>query len=251
MAHDEGRFDLPDGYALHRFDRLDGTNAEALRRMARGEAPPGAVFVARVQDAGRGRAGRTWQSPAGNLHATIVLSVERGRSPAHLAFVAALGTLDALRRMAPSGSFALKWPNDVLCGGRKLSGVLIEAGETAWAVGVGINLAASPPDDAVRHPATNLKSATGADIPAAEALGALCAGIEAWRRRWTDEGFGPLREAWLASAHGIGDTIAASTGRGTVAGRFAGLDADGALLIDVAGARRLVSAGDVFFPGDA
>lgn len=248
MAREDVRAALPAGYRLYRFAKIDSTNSEALRRMARGDASPGDVFLADEQGAGRGRSGRHWQSPPGNLHASLVLQPPDGRNPAQLAFVAALGIIGALRALAPDAPWSLKWPNDVLCGGRKLSGVLIEAGEGGYAVGIGINLVAAPPDAEVRFPATSLRAALSIEAPVERVLGGLCGEIDRWQRIWAAEGFEPLRTAWLASAHRIGDTIAASTAAGVVEGRFAGLDPLGALVVDTAGGRRVIAAGDVFFP---
>lgn len=243
-----GSLSLPDGYILHRFDEIDGTNAEALRA----GVPHHHVFIARSQTAGRGRQGRVWISPAGNLFATICVMPPASRNPAQLAFVAGLAVLDALSEAAPDIRFSLKWPNDLLASGRKISGILIEAGENGYAVGIGVNLVASPPDDAVQFPATNLRAASRlSGLPAPDALLAMiCRHFSAWFERWTAGGFEPLRAVWLASSHGMGDTIAAATGSGRIEGRFLGLDADGALVIeDVGGAHHIVTAGDVFFPG--
>ena len=247
-----GALSLPDGYILHRFDEIDGTNAEALRA----GAEDGHVFLADCQTAGRGRQGREWISPQGNLFATICVAPPNGRNPAQLAFVAGLAVLDALSEAvseaAPGADFALKWPNDILASGRKLSGILIEAGEHGYAIGIGINIVASPPDSAVRSPATNLKTVSGhSPVPTAgDLLAAICRHFSIWFDRWTADGFEPLRAVWLASAHGMGDTIAASTGSGRIEGRFNGLDADGALVVeDSGGDLRIITAGDVFFPG--
>lgn len=239
---------LPDGYILHRFDEIDGTNAEALRAGAK----DGHVFLADRQTAGRGRQGREWISPQGNLFATICVTPPVTRNPAQLAFVAGLAVLDALSEAAPGADFSLKWPNDILASGRKLSGILIEAGEHGYAIGIGINIVASPPDSAVRFPATNLKTVSGhSAVPAAgDLLAAICRHFSVWFDRWAADGFEPLRAVWLASAHGMGDTIAASTGSGRIEGRFNGLDADGALVVeDSGGELRIITAGDVFFPG--
>lgn len=243
-----GASSLPDGYILHRFDEIDGTNAEALRA----GAPDKHVFVALRQTAGRGRQGREWISPDGNLFATICAVPPTNRNPAQLAFVAGLAVLDALSVAAPDVRFTLKWPNDVLASGCKLSGILIEAGEQGYAVGIGVNLIASPPDSAVRIPATNLKSASGiSPVVTPEALlAAICQYFSVWFDRWATDGFEPLRAVWLASAHGMGDTIAASTGTARIEGRFQGLDEDGALVLeDDSGEHLIITAGDVFFPG--
>ena len=167
-----------------------------------------------------------------------------------MAFVAGLAVLDAISELAPGAEFSLKWPNDVLAGGRKISGMLIEAGNAGYAVGVGINIVSSPPDDEVRFPATNLHD-FAVTSPAPEILlAALCGHFDNWHRRWSEDGFEPLRAVWLASAHRIGDTIAASTGVNRIEGWFQGLDADGALVLeDAGGVVHIVTAGDVIFPG--
>lgn len=119
-----GTFSLPDGYILQRFEEIDGTNAEALRA----GAPHQHVFLAASQTAGRGRQGRVWVSPPGNLFTTICVALPAGINPGQLAFVAGLAVLDAVSEVAQGADFTLKWPNDVLAEGRKVSGILIEAG---------------------------------------------------------------------------------------------------------------------------
>lgn len=238
--------DLPEGYALHNFDTIDGTNAEALRA----GVPPKAVYMARTQSAGRGRHGRDWISPPGNLYATICVSPPQNRNPGQLAFVAGLSVLDGISDFAPDLALSLKWPNDVLADGKKMSGILIEAGEEGYAVGIGVNIVGSPPDDSVRYPATSLKECGDISVDPGVLLARICAHFDTWVVRWAHDGFEPLRAVWLASAHRMGDTIAASTGDDRIEGCFKGLDADGALVLeDSGGVVHFVTAGDVFFPG--
>ena len=137
---------LPDGYDLRMFDELDGTNAEALRM----DCPHGLVIVAREQSAGRGRLQRTWFSAPGNLYATICVELKDAHAAGQLAFVSALAVLETVSKFGPEGAFSVKWPNDILCDGQKLSGILIEAGNTGgFAIGIGINLSRKPPANAV------------------------------------------------------------------------------------------------------
>jgi BirA family biotin operon repressor/biotin-[acetyl-CoA-carboxylase] ligase len=160
----------------------------------------------------------------------------------------------ALRQVLPPATpLAFKWPNDVLVGGRKVSGILLEAsgltGERldSLVVGVGVNVAASPAD--VAYAATSLAESGAGEVSVADLLAgfatAFLAELELWRR----EGFAPARRRWLAHAEGLGGPVEVRLDRETLAGRFAALDESGGLALDLpSGQRRIVSAGDVFFP---
>lgn len=222
---------------VSRLDIVDSTNREALRRIAAG-APHGAVVQARQQTAGRGRRGRAWISPPGNLYATLIVRPADGAPVAQLGFVAALAAGDALRIYAP---VRFKWPNDLMLDGRKLGGILVEAVGGAAAVGIGVNIASAPED--TETPATHLPAGVAPDA----LLDDIRAGFDVWYRRWRDDGFEPLREAWLRHAVGLGEPIRARLARETVGGTFRGLDADGGLVLDCDdGRRRVIAAGDVF-----
>ena len=236
---------LPPGLRLISFDEIDSTNSEALRRLGGGE-PPGAVFWARRQTAGRGRRGRSWDSPAGNLYATLTVAVPAGRPAGQFAFVAALAVGDAVRTVLPAGRrVRYKWPNDLLLDSAKLGGILIEgpagnAGPAALAVGFGINVASSPAG------AANLNGA-GATVEAL--LGAICSAFERWADIWESRGFAPLRAAWLADAHGIGGPVEVRFADGRVMhGLFRDVDEHGALVLQPPDrATMRIATGEVFF----
>ena len=244
----------PKGYGLKHFDVIDSTNEEAKRLAAQGK--PGPVWIAADrQTKGRGRRGRSWDSPSGNLAATLFLRPDRPAGEcAQLSFVAALSASDAIAPFAPKADIRLKWPNDVLADGRKIAGILLESasagGESlAWlAVGIGINLAEYPPD--TEFPATSL-SAIGALVPKpSEALGSLAAGWAKWYETWRAGGFPPIRDAWLARAAGLGTRIRARLQNEETSGVFEGIDEKGALILREAHDRvRAIAAADVFFTG--
>ncbi|MDE0333734.1 MAG: biotin--[acetyl-CoA-carboxylase] ligase, partial [Defluviicoccus sp.] len=125
---------LPDGYRLVSLQRTDSTNAEALRRAADG-APHGTVVLAAEQTAGRGRRGRRWLPAPGNLYMTVLVRPPEGSATAQLSFLAAVALGEAMDRET---DFRFKWPNDLLVGGRKIAGILIEADGEAAAVGIGV-----------------------------------------------------------------------------------------------------------------
>jgi len=232
-------------------ERVDSTNAEALRLAVAGAAGP-LWITAREQSAGRGRRGRSWTSPPGNLHATLLL-----RDPAppaaapQLGFVAGLAVHDAAAAQAPglAGRLALKWPNDLLCDGRKIAGVLIEGegSPLAVAVGIGVNCRHHPGD--LAYPTTDF-AAEGADIgPAAlldELARAMAARLHQWQR---GAGFAAIRQAWLTRAHGVGGVVEVrrdGDGTAATAGRFETIDDSGRLILRTAAGVTTVAAGDVF-----
>ena len=219
-----------------RLDVVDSTNREALRRIAAG-APHGTVIQAQQQTDGRGRRRRLWISPPGNLYATLIVRPPGDAPLAQLGFIAALGAGDALRRYAP---VHFKWPNDLMLDGRKLGGILVETMEGAAAVGIGINIVSAPED--TETPATHIP----ANVTPDALLDDICACFDVWYKRWREDGFSPLREAWLRHGIGLGQPIQARLARETVEGVFGGLDAEGGLLLDRNGTRRVIAAGDVF-----
>jgi BirA family transcriptional regulator, biotin operon repressor / biotin---[acetyl-CoA-carboxylase] ligase len=242
---------LPAGYRLLGFDAIGSTNDEAKAR-ARAGAPAGTIVWAQEQTAGRGRRGRFWASPPGNLYLSLILQPDGPPArAAQLGFVAALGLGDALLKLAgPRLPLAYKWPNDLLVDGRKLAGILLES-ETSGGeavdfvvIGIGANLASKP--EHVEFPATSLVEQSASGITAAMLLHTFVEHFDAWHERWCRDGFAPVREAWLARATGIGEEVRVRLSRATFSGRFLDLDNDGALLIDGADGRRRIAAGEIF-----
>ncbi len=239
----------PRGYALQRHAELDSTNSQA-RRLAEAGAGGPVWITATRQTAGRGRRGRVWETLDGNLAATLLLRpVKTAAGPAQLSFAAALAVADMAAEAAPGHAVTVKWPNDVLVDGRKLSGILLEAGQDKsngdWlAVGIGVNLAAAP--DGMAFPATSL-AALGVRCTPDQALTSIAARFAHWYDVWMTDGFEPLRAAWLARAEGLGGPIHARLPHGERHGLFVGLGPDGALLLDEQGHTRAITAGEVYF----
>ena len=238
--------DWPVGYGVRQFETLDSTNEEARRLAHAGE--PGPLWItAREQTAGRGRRGRAWISPAGNLAATLLIRPAKLVSEwAQLSFAAAIAAADTLAAFAPVADIKVKWPNDVLAGGNKIAGLLLES-ETGWlAVGIGLNLAHFPPD--TEFPATSL-AATGVRAPQAmDALAQLAAHFAKWYDVWQMDGFSPIRDAWLARAAGLGAPIRVRLADSETSGIFEGIDPTGALILrETMDRARTIAAGDVFF----
>ncbi len=255
---------LPDaaraaGYRLIVRDAVGSTMEEARRALHAGES--GKLWiVAREQTAGRGRHGRRWGSPPGNLYASLLLTnpCDPALAP-QLGFVAGLALHDAAARLLPNPSppqaggrgqrIALKWPNDLLIGRAKTAGLLLEgesrAGRFDVVVGFGVNIASCPDD--TPYPAAFLKQ-----IEAQASVEAMLAGLaDAWVARfatWSRPGgFGPIRDAWLERAAFLGETITLRLPEGELAGIFAGIDPSGRLELETREGRRVIDAGDLYF----
>jgi BirA family biotin operon repressor/biotin-[acetyl-CoA-carboxylase] ligase len=240
---------LAAGVAHLGFETLDSTNAEALRRASAGETGPLWITAAR-QTAGRGRRGRVWASEPGNLHASLLLADPAPIPEAsQISFVAALAVHDAVAAVAPASAarLSLKWPNDLLCGGQKLAGILVE-GETRHGltvvVGIGINCAHHPDD--TLYPATDL-AAEGQPTAAAAVFVALADAMQARLAEWDkSHGFPAIRDAWLARGPAPGTPLRVQFEGTETVGRFETIDAHGNLLITGDEGVRKIAAGDVF-----
>jgi len=215
-----------------------------MAELARSGTPEGVWLRAERQNAGKGRQGRAWQSPAGNLYiSTLIRLRPSDPPPATLALVAAVALAEAVRTFGVDAM--LKWPNDLLVDGAKLSGILLERTEDAVVIGLGVNLAHCP--EGLDRAATSMRVYGPAPDPQVFAE-TLAESFGRWVARWRGEGLGPVRERWLARAHPAGTALTARLADGSaVDGLFDGLTSDGALILRLAdGSRRVIHAGDVF-----
>lgn len=246
---------LPAAYHLVTLDTVDSTNAEAKRLAAQGSevAPDGTVIWAKEQTDGRGRRGRKWSSPPGNLYFSLILRPDVPISrAAEFSFIAALALFDTLGTIGdPGNQVACKWPNDILLNDRKVAGILLETetggGEVPeWIVlGVGVNVAIYPAD--TDFPATSFR-AEGWGAAERETLVAFCRHFILWTEKWLEDGFQPVRKNWLWRCYGKGKEIEVHLENETITGIFTDLDEDGAMLVKTADGERRITGGDVFFP---
>ena len=219
--------------------------------LARSGAEEGLWLRAERQTSGRGRQGRVWTSPAGNLYASTLVRL-RAIDPqaATLALVAAIALEEVVRAYLPSfpsprGGPVIKWPNDLLLDGAKLCGILLERADDAVVIGIGANLAHHPEN--LERPATSLV-AHGATPDPADFLETLATAFDRWLSIWRNEGLAPVRTRWLDRAHPIGTALTARLPDGSaIDGLFSGLDSEGALILRLAdGTSRVIHAADVF-----
>ncbi|MEM6615900.1 MAG: biotin--[acetyl-CoA-carboxylase] ligase [Pseudomonadota bacterium] len=247
----------PDTIAAHRFTSIDSTSAEAARLYENG-APLPIVVLAGEQLKGRGRRGRYWVSKPGNLYSTFAFPEISDRGDvAGYVFASTLAVRDAVSSLLPDdrrSQIRIKWPNDVEYDGHKLSGILLERyqrhnREPAIFIGCGINCAHAP--DLSDRAVTSLAALNGnADVEICFA--ALKQALAHWLSVYASDGLAPLRQAWLASARGLGEPIRVALATETLDGVFEGLDESGQLMVRLSPHDlRTISAGDIFFPDAA
>jgi len=253
------------GYRLSGFDEIGSTSTEAARAAVSGDV--GEIwFAALRQTAGRGRRGRAWETPTGNLAASLLIGP--GCDPAisaTLGFVAGVALNRALAATLPRGlvkqgidgagsgssRIALKWPNDVLADGQKLAGILLEAhkrpdGGQAIVIGFGVNIVSAP--EGLPYPATSLRS-LGVELTAEALFAALAdewvVAYEFWEN---GRNVADILKLWRASAAGIGAEVAVNQDGGVVHGIFETIDDTGRLIVRADNDQRIaISAGDVHF----
>ncbi len=242
---------LPDGCTLIERRSVGSTNDEA-RALANEGASDGTVVWAREQTAGRGRRGRDWTSPIGNLYTSTILRPARpAGEAAQLSLVVAVALADALSAVLPAtAEIACKWPNDVLVDGSKVAGILLESqgngAAVSWIIiGCGVNVASHP--DITAYPATDVDTVCGAPVVLETVLEHYLNKLFVWRDRWLESGIEPVRRAWVDRAAGLGGPITVRLPDRELTGRFYDMDVDGALLLELPdGARQRITAGDVF-----
>ena len=239
------------GYRFEVFDSLGSTNDEAMARAREGD--PGRLWIRAVQQTGgKGRLGRQWVSPAGNLYASLLLidAATPDRAP-ELGFVAGVALASILARLLGKRAL-LKWPNDIVVNGAKLAGMLLEATQTqggafACVIGVGVNCGSHPQH--LPYPATDLGS-LGVAIGAADLLDSFAEELADRLDQWDEgRGFAQIRADWLSLAAGMGEGAEVAMGDQRIKGVLRGLDERGRLLVDTEAGLCAIDAGDVFLPG--
>jgi len=253
------------GYRVFGFDETGSTSSDASRAAEAGDV--GEVwFAALKQTAGRGRRGRAWETPPGNLAASLMIVPDCDPAlAATLGFVAGVALNRALIATLPAGVFktgidgaegsahrlALKWPNDLLADGAKLAGILLEAqkrpdGQHAVVIGFGVNIVSAP--SGLPYPATSLRD-LGVEVSAETIFSALSDEWIAAYELWANGRNVPaILGLWRGAAAGIGAEVAVSRDGGVVRGIFESIDDTGRLIVRANDNSRIaISAGDVHF----
>jgi len=242
----------PEGYDRVILDEVDSTMAEAARMAAFVTRPT--WIMAHAQTAARGRRGRAWAHPVGNLAATLIFRPNcSAPEAAQRSCLAANALFEALAIYIDRSKLAHKWPNDVLLNGGKVAGILLEsagaAGQVDWlSIGIGVNLRTVP--DAVKDAAFAPVSllGEGGDPVAPDVFLTTLAGAYATQEAKLERlSFARIRQDWLRNAAKLGEEITARTGREDITGIFDTIDEDGNLVLITAKGPVRVPAADVYF----
>lgn len=235
---------------LYQYDELPSTNDEA-KRLAESGASEGTAILAARQSAGRGRRGREWVSPEGNLYLSLVLRPPRSiQEAASLGFLAQLALSDWLGVLLPAPHLVHhKWPNDLLLNGKKISGLLLESSgneKIDWLVlGLGFNLRHHP--KAALYPATDLFAESGLLIEPEAAANDFITLFKTLYEGWQEKGFTPYSSPWLERASGLGKAIRVNYEKESIEGIFLGIDGKGYLQLELPdGSVQKIGAADIF-----
>ena len=234
---------------IHSFEILPSTQDVAKQYLNEGRHLPLAV-QADVQTAGRGRSGNTWVSRKGNLFSSLVIPLKNvnAQDAGQYSFLAAVALMNVLTDLGIT-DIQNKWPNDVLVGGKKIAGILLESDIApdgslkSIIIGVGVNLVAAP------EGAVYVQQFTNIVMQPLEFLDKFTVQIQTQLDQMAVSGFAPIRKTWLSHAYGLGTDIRVRLSKETFFGEFLGLDESGALLVKVAGeaTHRTIHSGEVFF----
>lgn len=233
-------------------DDVTSTN-DVAKELAANGSPSGLWVLANSQSQGRGRRGRLWVSDRGNFFASLYLQMdEKPEDWSQLSFVTALAVCEALREISPNpNDITLKWPNDVLYGGKKIAGLLLESSQQSKTqkgeviIGIGINLAHSP-DDAPYETTSFLRENSHIILPSSF-LPILVKHFDHYFRLWRSEGFNGIRKAWINRAFNLWKKVTVNLFDESFEGVFIGLsDVGGARIQMPDGAERHILAGDIF-----
>ncbi|MFC7290475.1 biotin--[acetyl-CoA-carboxylase] ligase [Hirschia litorea] len=241
---------LAHAWPIQWFDEIDSTNMEGKRRALAGDMGP-VWLAARQQTHGKGRLGRVWEAPRGNLSASVLFPFDAPfELISKLSFLSGLAVLDAIEELSISTKdIQLKWPNDLRLAGRKLSGILIESGQIKgginWVVvGLGVNILEAP----VTNQATICLKEVAPDINVNADILLNCLKMTFSKRLYSllKFGFDPIRKDWMAHAEGLNSQISVVDGTMVRHGKMRGIDEAGLLLLELSSGELIkISTGDV------
>ncbi len=239
-------------YNMIYHDRLDSTSDEAKRLIESNFDMDRNIIIANQQDNGHGRYGRRWQSPIGNLYASLIIKLDDNhKDPQLYSFVAALAVGTCLQDMLDKKyNIAYKWPNDILVSGKKICGILLQLLKSKdlnsyLIIGIGLNINTTPLIDGIK--VISIKDCEIQDVNINIVVDKIVANFDKIEKIWQKDGFSHIRKIWLEKAYKIENKIDVNIGNRKISGIFKGLTADGRLQLVTDEGNESVSSGEVFF----
>lgn len=215
--------------AIHHFESVVSTN-DLCKHYVNEGAGEGVVILADMQTGGRGRQGRSWVSPVGNLYTSFLLTPSVHENPppvknyAQIAFMTGVGVIKGVQTLGADG-VQLKWPNDGLVGGKKVFGILVECVDDVVVVGIGINVNHAP--DSIDQETTSLATLLSKELDVADVFHAVLKSFWQVYRQWLSDGFDAIRTECLSHTRGLNTEMTL----GDKTGVFTGISDEGALLL--------------------
>ncbi|MEZ5756978.1 MAG: biotin--[acetyl-CoA-carboxylase] ligase [Emcibacteraceae bacterium] len=248
---EQNKMNVPGGFSHQAFLSLDSTNKEAIRRLESGAAS-GLWITAGEQTGGRGRGGRFWVSEPGNLYSSLIYDCGKDiYTAAQLSFVSSLAVRETILEFLPDSNVKCKWPNDVLLGNKKISGILLESHSKGLGspihiiIGIGINVVHHP--EVTSYGSTHINEHGGQNVSPEDVFMVLSQKMAFWIEIWQNNGFEEIRKEWLNCCKGLNEMITVRTSDQEFIGRFIDLNSDGALKLETEAQIKLIHSGDVFF----
>jgi BirA family biotin operon repressor/biotin-[acetyl-CoA-carboxylase] ligase len=226
-------------FTINHYSELASTNDSALELIKNSQAAQNQVILADLQTGGKGRLGRNWVSPKGNLYFSLILKAHKNLENSNLSFVAASALGEALNLE----NVNYKWPNDILLSEQKIAGILLEKDGDFIVLGIGVNLISNP--DQTNYPASNLKD-SGIVLEKIDLLKNFLDKFVILQQKWLDFGFLPIRNLWLAKAFNLEKEINVNLPNQSLKGVFKDLDQNGNLILNVNNQNLSIASGEIF-----
>lgn len=234
-------------FTIHHFEEVKSTNSLALELSKTHKIDHNHIILADSQSGGKGRMGRSWTSPPGNLYFSLVLKSQKSIAEiSQISFLSAVSMGLAIsefdQKKTDEAKINYKWPNDILIDGKKVAGILLEKDSDFVVVGIGVNINSHPQN--ISYPACNLEN-RGFLVNQENLLKKFLDNFSDLYQKWQNFGFTPIRNLWLARAYNLGKEININLPEKSLLGVFKDLDKNGNLIISSANTEIIISSAEI------
>jgi len=233
-------------FVIKHFNQVESTNSLAWELAKSHQIDHNQIILADIQTGGKGRMGRSWASPVGNLYFSLLLKPQKSIDiSSQISFVAAVAMGLAIAEFAQNtAQINYKWPNDILIAGKKIAGILLQSDEGFVVLGVGVNINSHPKNTS--YPATNLQNEGFVMKNKEDLLNKFLDNFADLYQKWQDFGFEPIRNLWLKQAFNLNKEITANLANESLKGVFKDLDKNGNLILEYQKQTKIISSAEIF-----